>query len=456
MTASEPTDACANPRGNPASRCFAGAALAAVGMVVVIELIGQLIGSPGGGLLAPIAAAAAGGLVVGFAAAHGIPRFAGRRLTSRAGRSGSVITIDTASSRRPDGPRVAAANGTQAPLELSDPNATGRFDAISAKVVLVAGELGHYKELLDILRDQVANVSVETEAAALDILTRLNEIDRLIQDMIAFLNQAGASDTMADLMDRTEARLAANRRLLDEFRAGRDEAAVESQERLGEVQGMVAELNRVVGQVRTISKQTNMLAFNAAIEAARAGQFGKGFAVVASEVKQLSRDSDKAALDIQDGIMRLQEAISASMETIVHKRLDAERKGFEVITASMAELSENLERITSHQRDVLVQIQKASEMIAHPIMALIGSIQFQDITRQELQHVSNGIEFVASHSGQLRAVLEDFGRDHDLDSTQAAIAELMAHYVMSQQRNIHSAAIGTGGREEKGSLVQLF
>ena len=238
--------------------------------------------------------------------------------------------------------------------------------------------------------------------------------------------------------------------------AGRDEAAIEGQERLGEVQGMVVELNRVVGQVRTISKQTNMLAFNAAIEAARAGQFGKGFAVVASEVKQLSRDSDKAALDIQSGILRLQEAISASMETIVHKRLDAERKGFEIITASMSELSDNLENIITHQRDVLVKIQEASEMIAHPIMALIGSIQFQDITRQELLHVSHGMEFVANHSGQLRTVLEDFGQTHDLDSTQAAIAELMAHYVMSQQRNIHSTAIGSGDLEEKGALVQLF
>jgi methyl-accepting chemotaxis protein len=320
----------------------------------------------------------------------------------------------------------------------------------------VTRELGHYKELLGILRDQIANVNVETEGAALDILTRLNEIDRLIQDMIAFLNHAGMSDKMVDLMDRTEARLTANRRLLDEFRASRDDAAVASQARLGEVQEMVAELNRVVGQVRTISKQTNMLAFNAAIEASRAGQFGKGFAVVASEVKQLSRDSDQAALDIQGGILRLQKAINVSMDTIVHKRLEAERKGFEAIADSMSELTEDLERIMGHQRNVLVKIQEASEMIAHPIMALIGSIQFQDITRQELQHVSRGIEFVEGHSGQLREVLEDAGKDHDPGSTQAAITELMAHYVMSQQRNIHSAAIGNGELEEKGSLVQLF
>ena len=87
-------------------------------------------------------------------------------------------------------------------------------------------------------------------------------------------------------------------------------------------------------------------------------------------------------------------------------------------------------------------------MIAHPIMALIGSIQFQDVTRQELQHVAQGMEFVANHSVQLRAALEDPGDEYDVQSVQAAITELMAHYVMSQERNIHHAATGSGEREE--------
>jgi methyl-accepting chemotaxis protein len=445
-------------KANPSVSCFAGAAVAVLGIVIVVALAGWMIGLPGGSLVAP-ATAAALGLVAGSAATYGIPRFPAVRLTGNSGTSGSSLhigNVDMGSVPDFSGPRGAAADSAAMTREPLTSIRASQFDAISAKVLVVSGELGHYKELLDILRDQVANVSVETEGAALDILTRLNEVDRLIQDMIAFLSHAGTSETMVDLMDRTEARLAANRRLIDEFRTGRDDAAIESQERLGEVQGMVAELNRVVGQVRTISKQTNMLAFNAAIEAARAGQFGKGFAVVATEVKQLSRDSDKAALDIQGGILRLREAVSISMETIVHKRLEAERKGFEVITNSMSELSENLQRITSHQREVLAKIHESSEMIAHPIMALIGSIQFQDITRQELLHVSQGMEFVSGHSGQLRAALEDFERDYDLDSTKAAIAELMSRYVMSQQRNIHGAATGTGELEEKGPLVQLF
>ena len=447
MTAIAPLETTANP----AAGFFARAAPALAGTAIVTALVGLAIGLPTGHVVS-LAAAAAAGMIAGSAVTHGMRRLSGPKPAWETGGSGIHIgDMEPGCRSIPHGWGVAAVE-----REPSDPIAGKRLDDLSAKARIVTGELGHYKELLGILRDQIANVNVETEAAALDILTRLNEIDRLIQDMIAFLNHAGMSDKMVDLMDRTESRLAANRRLLDEFRASRDDAAVASQTQLGEVQDMVAELNRVVGQVRTISKQTNMLAFNAAIEAARAGQFGKGFAVVASEVKQLSRDSDQAALDIQGGILRLQQAISISMDTIVHKRLDAERLGFEVIADSMSELTEDLERIMGHQRDVLVKIQEASEMIAHPIMALIGSIQFQDITRQELLHVSQGIEFVAGHSGQLRVVLEDTGTDHDPGSTQAAITELMAHYVMSQQRNIHSAAIGTGEPEEKGALVQLF
>ena len=125
--------------------------------------------------------------------------------------------------------------------ERSHSIAAGQFDATPAKVQKVTAELGHYSELLGILRDQVGNVSSETEGAALDILTRLNEVDRNIQDMIAFLNHAGSSDKMTDLMDQTEARMAQNVQLLDEFRKSCDRAGAESQEQLRGIHAIVAE-----------------------------------------------------------------------------------------------------------------------------------------------------------------------------------------------------------------------
>ena len=124
-----------------------------------------------------------------------------------------------------------------------------------------------------------------------------------------------------------------------------------------EIHAIVAELNRCVGQVRDIAKQTNFLAINATIEAARAGEAGKGFAVVASEVKQLSRDSDTAAVDIQGGIARLKEAISVNLEAFTRKRLEVERKGFDAISDSISDLTTNLNGLIGHQRGVLARVQ---------------------------------------------------------------------------------------------------
>jgi hypothetical protein len=94
--------------------------------------------------------------------------------------------------------------------------------------------------------------------------------------------------------------------------------------------------------------------------------------------------------------------------------------------------------------------------IADLTMALIGSIQFQVVTHQELQHVSQAVEFVACHSQQMSIALQDLESDHHLGSIRTAITELMTHYVISQQRNTHNAAIASDEVEDKRPLVELF
>src|SRR6185295_7574515 len=77
-----------------------------------------------------------------------------------------------------------------------------------------------------------------------------------------------------------------------------------------------SEVGEIVKVITSIAEQTNLLALNATIEAARAGEAGKGFAVVASEVKDLAQETAKATEEISSRIQTIQTDTSAAVEAI--------------------------------------------------------------------------------------------------------------------------------------------
>lgn len=337
-------------------------------------------------------------------------------------------------------------------------NAAQDFARLFGRIDDLRSQLRHYHDFSQMMRGQIDGVVGETENAAGTILARLQVVDGSVTELLNFLEQSNSNRRVIDVVDTAEAQMADTRSLVSEFLTERSDSVGDAAEHLDDIQRLVTELSATVQSVRDIARQTNMLALNATIESARVGELGKGFAVVAGEVKALARQSDQAAVGIHSGVQRLEETIHASFEAMAGERqkMEWQRKALEDIARIVGEMTDNLERLISHQRDILTKAQNESARIAAPIMELMGSIQFQDITRQQLKHLSQALETLDGHMTALAEGVDDLGGRISIETLEKKMEEIFSGYVMSQQRDNFRAAMGETVVEDKGLAVELF
>jgi methyl-accepting chemotaxis protein len=124
-------------------------------------------------------------------------------------------------------------------------------------------------------------------------------------------------------------------------------ANLESAKMIGELERQSEEIGKIVHAVTRIADQTNLLALNAAIEAARAGEHGKGFAVVADEVRNLAEISEKSARGIQEVVNEIQnqvKVVAADTEAAGKKGREEVEKA-KVITQDLLKIATDYEEV---------------------------------------------------------------------------------------------------------------
>jgi len=142
----------------------------------------------------------------------------------------------------------------------------------------------------------------------------------------------------------------------------------------------------LVGEIGNINSQTNLLALNAAIEAARAGEAGRGFAVVADEVRNLSRRTETFSKEIGGHIGELNKSISQVTETVgtviafdMDTQLNANKRIHDMWAEVMALVGDAGTRSN--------RVSKVAGDIENLINQGVTQLQFEDITTQQLEQI---------------------------------------------------------------------
>ena len=177
--------------------------------------------------------------------------------------------------------------------------------------------------------------------------------------------------SMSEIEGLIEKARVLSQELTDESAAGQREVA-QSQNVIANIYEKSRKMSDVIGVIDSVANQTNLLAMNAAIEAAHAGNAGKGFAVVAGEIRKLSENTQKSARDISTIISEIASVIengTKSMESTeaafdkISEKIGVQSSAVEDISKSIVLQSEKANNILTNTNDISDRINNVNDLI---------------------------------------------------------------------------------------------
>jgi methyl-accepting chemotaxis protein len=187
-------------------------------------------------------------------------------------------------------------------------------------------------------------------------------------------------------------------------------------------------IGNIITVIEDIADQTNLLALNAAIEAARAGEHGRGFAVVADEVRKLAEKTMSATRQVSDTVVSIQDASERNLKS-TDKAFEAIGAASDLVKRSGESLGRIVELCMAAASQVTAiansaQDQSSAHDLVHGVVAEVGHIA--EDTAHAMNETAEAVNYLAEQAGHLKRLIEAMRREDYTEEAQTGGYALQA------------------------------